>query len=148
MRGAALALVLALCGTGATAQQATFARAMDEALAGGGAAVPWLRCAGLFRAFHLLAGPGTEPGAEARAAEIDLAVVAAVLREDETDAEPGAAMAQVAPLIGAAAELYLDRMATNEEAAANVMDDSLRASLAACSTLRAETQAGPAGDAP
>jgi hypothetical protein len=148
MRGAALALIVALCGPAAAAQPATFAEAMDEALAGGGTAVPWLRCAGLFRAFHLLAGPETELGAEAREAEIDLAVVSAVLREDETGAEPGAAMAQVAPLIGAAAELYLDRMAHNEEAAANVMDDGLRASLAACSTLRAEAQAGPAGDAP
>jgi hypothetical protein len=148
VKAAAAAVILGLAGQAAAAQPASFAEAMHEALAEGGAATPWLRCAGLFRAFRLLAGRETELGAQALEAELDLAVVSAVLREDETGAAPGTAMEEIVPLIGAAAELYLDRMVDNEAGAASVMDDGLRASLEVCATLRAEATAPPDEDAP
>ncbi|MBF9061169.1 hypothetical protein HKCCSP123_18470 [Rhodobacterales bacterium HKCCSP123] len=135
MRRIAVVLALALAPP-AAAQPEGFSGAMDALLAPGGEAAPMLRCAGLFRAFRLLVGEDTEIGAEALEGEVDLAVAAGLLRETETGAEAATALEEIAPLIAAAAELYLDRMVGNEAAAGNVMDPGLDETLAACAELR------------
>jgi hypothetical protein len=134
-------MLIALAGP-AAAQPAGFADAMDEVLAPGGEAAVLLRCAGLFRAFRLLVGEDTEVGAAALEGEVDLAVAAGLLRETETGAEAAMAMEEIAPMIAAAAELYLDRMVANEAASGSVMDDGLDETLSACSELRSALGGG------
>lgn len=119
------------------AQPAGDAEAMDEVLAPTGEAAPLLRCAGLYRAFHLLAGEATEVGAEALEGEVALALAAAARRESDTGASPAAAMDQIAPVIAAVGQLYLDRMGAARAATGSVMDDGLEATLFACAELRA-----------
>ncbi|MCT4683274.1 MAG: hypothetical protein N4A39_06040 [Roseicyclus sp.] len=119
------------------AQLAGGAEAMDEVLAPTGAAAPLLRCAGLYRAFRLLAGEATEVGAEALEGEVALAFAAAARRESDTGASPAAAMDQIAPVIAAVGQLYLDRMGAARAATGSVMDDGLEATLFACAELRA-----------
>jgi hypothetical protein len=126
------------------AQPAGVAEAMDEVLAPTGAAAPMLRCAGLYRAFRLLAGEETGVGAEALEGEVALALAAAARRESDTGASPAAAMAEIAPVIAAASQLYLDRMGAARAATGNAMEDGLEATLFACAELRA-VLAGVAG---
>jgi len=135
---AALALIAALAVGPVAAQPEGFGAAMDEALEAGGETAPFLRCAGLFRAFHLLLGDETETGAEALEAELDLAVASSRLREAETGAPADAVMAEIAPLIAAAAELYLQRMVANAAETGQEMDAGLSETLEACAVLRGQ----------
>lgn len=128
--------VLALSTAAATAQPEGFGARMDATLAPAGDVAPFLRCAGLFRAFRLLAGEDTETGADALDREVDLAVLASLLREAETGAGRDAVMAEIVPLIAGAAELYLDRMVANDAATGRVLDDGLAGSLAVCAELQ------------
>lgn len=138
MRGAALpGLLLALLSApAALAQPAGFSDRMDEALAPVGDLAPFLRCTGVFQAFRLLAGEDTEVGAAALEREVDMALLSSLLRQRETDAGQDAVMEEIAPLIAAAAQLYLDRMVANENATGSVMDDGLAGTLQACASLR------------
>jgi hypothetical protein len=137
MKGALTLLAVAsLCASGASAQPAGFSEQMDAALAPAGDLAPFLRCTGLYQAFRLLAGAETEVGAEALEGEIDLAIVSSVLRQRETGATRDEVMEEIAPLIAAAAQLYLDRMVDNDDETDSVMDEGLTETLSACATLR------------
>ena len=109
---------------------------MDATLAPAGETAPFIRCAGVFRAFRLLAGTETGVGASALAGELDLAVLSTLLRQAETGAEETAVMEEIRPLIAAAAELYLDRIVANEAETGQVMDEGLTATLEVCNALR------------
>jgi hypothetical protein len=135
---AALALIAALAAGPGAAQPEGFGAAMDEALAAGGETAPFLRCAGLFRAFHLLLGAETETGAAALEAELDMAVASSRLREAETGAPTEAVMTEIAPLIAAAAELYLQRMVANAAETGQEMDAGLGDALGACAVLHGQ----------
>lgn len=136
MRQAAPLVALMLVAAPAQAQDDTFARQMDDALAPAGDTAPFLRCTGFFQAFRVLAGVESEPGAAALERELDLAVMSTLLRQQETGADEAAVMDEIHPLIEAASALYVDRIVANEAATGTVMDDGLRETLEACSELR------------
>jgi hypothetical protein len=114
-----------------------FAAAMAETLDGAGEAAPLVRCAGLFRAFRVVAGEDSEAGATAAEYETDLAVTASVVWQQATGAaEARAAFDAIVPMVAGAAELFLDRMAANRADGGSVFDDALDTELAYCDALR------------
>jgi hypothetical protein len=116
-----------------------FDGAMEATLAEAGAATPLLRCTALFRAFRLYAGEQSEIGRTAAEHETGLAVAGVVIWQDETGTgDLDAAFAAIVPMVGAATDLYLARMAGNQEARGIVFDDTLEEELAACDALHDE----------
>lgn len=118
------------------AQSADFEDRMDATLAPAGETAPFLRCAAVFQAFRALAGADSDIGRAALSREVDMAILATLVRQDETGADDEAVMDEIHPLIAAAAELYLGRFVANEAASGEVMDDGLSATLQVCSELR------------
>lgn len=147
--GMALALILGIA-SAAGAQIAApqgeseaFAESMERALAEAGSAAPLLRCTAFFRAFRLYAGEESEVGATALEHETDLAAAAVVVWQDEIGAENlNAAFETIVPVVGEATELFLARMADNQEERGIVFDDALEAELTYCDTLHAGVAEG------
>lgn len=115
---------------------------MDAALFNAGSSAPLLRCTGLFRAFRLYAGDATELGRGAALRETDLAVAAVVVWQSETGtAETQSAFDVIVPMVTDATDLYLARMAENQDADGTIFDEDLDIELAYCDTLHSEIAA-------
>lgn len=118
------------------AQSADFENRMNATLAPVDETAPFVQCAGVFQAFRALAGADSDIGRAALSREVDMAILATLVRQDETGADDEAVMDEIHPLIAAAAELYLDRFVANQTASGEVMDEGLTATLQVCSELR------------
>jgi|GEM_PF-1829772 len=138
----ALSAVTCLGLAPALAQPAPFEAAMEDALSGAGLAAPLIRCTALFRAVRLRAGEDSPLRATAATREADLAVTSVMIwQRDKGTEDVATAFDTIVPMVGAASDLFLARMAANREAGESVFDPALETELAYCATLQDEIAA-------
>lgn len=115
---------------------------MEDALSGAGLAAPLIRCTALFRAFRLHGGEGTPLGENAAAREADLAATSVAIWQSDTGTEEiEVAVETIVPMVGAATDLFLERMAANRDAGGGVFDPELETELVYCVALQDEIAA-------